>query len=167
MEDDDPTDLPVSKTQLKREAHQAQDLGRALLDLGESDWARLALPERLISALEDARRIRAHGALKRQLQYIGKLMRSVDTAPIAEYLAALQRGRRASAQAHRTLEQWRDRLIDEGDAAIEALLREHPDIDARQLAGLVRQARTERKQNAAPKASRLLFRLLREILGDG
>ncbi len=166
MEDENQTDLRASKSQLKRAAEDAQELGRALLTLTEADWTRLALPDQLVAALREAGRIRAHGALKRHLQYIGKLMRSIDTRPVAEYLATVGAGRRRSAQAHHRLEHWRDRLIDQGDTAIEALLRDYPDVDRRQLTGLVHQARAERKQGAAPKAGRVLFRFLRQAIGE-
>lgn len=164
MDDDDQTEPPVSKSQLKRDADRAQDLGRALLDLTESDWAKLALPDTLVAALSEARRIQSHGARKRQLQYIGKLMRSIDVQPIADYLEALQLGRRQTAQAHHDLESWRERLIEDGDAAISALLAEHAGIDAKQLGGLVRQAQAERNQGGTPRAARALFRFLREAL---
>jgi ribosome-associated protein len=166
MEDDQEQKEPVSKSQRKREANAAQELGRALLDLAESEWKRMSLPDELVAALTEARRLRAHGALKRQMQYIGKLMRSIDTAPVADRLDAIRNENRRAAKAHHRLEDLRDRLIDEGDKAVDALLQEHPHVDAKQLRGLVRQARVERRQGASPRTSRALFRFLRDVIDN-
>ena len=159
-------DLPPSKSQLKRDALALQALGAKLLDLPESDWVALGLPEVLIAALREGKRIRAHGARRRQLQYIGKLMRDIDAGPILDHFQQLRLKSRAQARAHQELEHWRDRLIDEGDSAVEAFLARHAQADRQQLRQLVRQARKQRDLDQPPAASRALFRYLRE-LGDG
>ena len=165
MQDDDfdAGDVAPSKSQLKREAHAQQQLGIALLDIAESEWQALQLPDKLIAALKEAKRLHARGAHKRQLQYIGKLMRDIDTAPIEHYFEEQRLEARRAAQQHHALEDWRDRIIEQGDTAIDAFLAENPQADRQHLRQLARQASKEQARNAPPKASRSLFRYLREI----
>jgi ribosome-associated protein len=164
MEDDYETqDQPPSKSQLKRDAHALQQLGVALLDIPEQDWPTLNLPETLIRALRDAKQTPSHGAHKRQLQFIGKLMRTIDPEPVRRYFEQLRRNTRQQAQRQQTLEVWRDRLIAQGDSAIDAYLNNHPAADRQQLRQLIRQARKEQATNGPPRSSRALFRYLREV----
>ncbi|HHJ16749.1 MAG TPA: DUF615 domain-containing protein [Gammaproteobacteria bacterium] len=164
-EDDefDPETAPPSKSRLKREAHALQQLGIDLLDLSESVWETLGLPETLIAALTEAKRLHSRGGRKRQLQFIGKLMRDVDPEPIEAYFTRQRLKARQLAQAHHQLEDWRDRLIDEGDPAAEDFLQQHPQADRQHLRQLIRQARKEQAQNKPPKSSRALFRYIRDI----
>jgi ribosome-associated protein len=162
-EKSDPRDQPPSKTRLKQDAHELQQLGTDLLEIPESDWLSLQLPDDLISALRETKRIRSRGARKRQLQYVGKLMRGIDPEPIQRYFEQLRLKSRQQAQTHHQLETWRDRLIAEGDPAIEAFLQQHSQADRQHLRQLVRQVRKEREQNKPPKSSRALFRYIREL----
>jgi ribosome-associated protein len=161
-EDLDPDTLPPSKSQRKREAHSVQQLGLKLLEIAESEWQALHLPDRLIDALKQAKRLPARGAHKRQLQYIGKLMRDIDAQPIQAYFEQLRLKARETTHAHQQLEAWRDRMLEEGDAAIEAWLHEHPHTDRQRLRQLVRQANKEQANNKPPRSSRALFRFLRD-----
>lgn len=154
----------VSKSQRKRDAQAAQDLGRQLLDLPESAWKDLALPDMLVAALTEAKRIHAHGALKRQMQYIGKLMRDVDPEPVEAWLRDLEFSRNRDAERHHELEVLRERLLEEGEAGVETLRHDHPDFDEKKVRQLIRQAQTERERGLSPKAARLLFRYLRDEL---
>ncbi|MGD2074290.1 MAG: ribosome biogenesis factor YjgA [Gammaproteobacteria bacterium] len=156
-------DHPPSKSQRKRDAQALQQLGTELLSIPASDWHLLGLPDRLISALEEAGRIRARGARKRQLQYIGKLMRDIDPEPIRRHFESLRLRRREQAHLHHQLEAWRDRLVEEGDSAAEAYLERHPLADRRRLRRLVRQARSEGDGNRGAGARRALFRYLRDL----
>ncbi len=159
----DPNTLPPSKTRLKQEALELQQLGTDLLEVPEADWLALQLPERLMEALRETRRTPPRGgARKRQLQYVGKIMREMDAEPIREYFQ--QRGLKSQRQidAHHRLERWRDRMIEEGETVVEEFLQQHPQADRQQLRQLVRQAHKERDQNKPPKSSRALFRYLRE-----
>ncbi len=163
MVDEERGTLPPSKSQLKREAAELQRLGEALVALSPARRAGVPMPDSLREAVELAARIRQRGGRRRQLQYIGKLMRTIDTAPIRAALEAFERqGAEESARFHR-LERWRDRLLEEGDAALEELLRLSPGADRQRLRALIRQARAERLRGGAPKAARALFRLLREL----
>jgi ribosome-associated protein len=157
-----------SKAQQKREAEAAQALGKTLVGLPAADFNvlldRLDLPEDLREALVACRAIKSHEAHRRQLQYIGKLMRGIETAPIEQKLAELKRGGQvATAQLHQ-LERWRERLLSEGDVALQDLLQLKPQADAAQLRQLIERAHRESAHKQPPRAARLLFRYLRELL---
>jgi ribosome-associated protein len=156
-------DALVSKTQQKRAMHELRALGVALVDLPDSQLAAMTLPESLASAIAAARGMKEHGAKRRQLQLIGKLMRDVDAEPIREQLAAL-RGQSAQAAAHqRRLESWRTRLLDD-DEALTAFAQEHPGADLQALRTAIRNARREQASAKPPRAYREIFRLLREAM---
>lgn len=165
--DDDPEndDIEyVSKTQLKRDAHALQELGRKLVKMPAAQLARLPLDDELREAIGLAQRIRhKHGGFKRQIQFIGKLLRGMDTGPLTDAIERIEmRDRQANAAFHR-LEKWRDRLIDEGDEALAALLECYPQADRQHIRALTRNAMRERKQNKPPAAARALFKYLREL----
>ena len=133
---------PPSKTRLKEDARALQKLGEDLLDVPEADWIALDLPEKLMQALHEAKRLHSrHGARKRQLQYVGKLMREIDAEPVNEYFRHRQLQVRQQAQAHHELEHWRDRMIADADPAIEEFIEQHDQADRQHLRQLVRQAR--------------------------
>jgi ribosome-associated protein len=163
MHDDDAAERP-SKSELKRRSDDLQALGEALIGLSDSELDALPLPEKLLDAVLLARRITAHGGLYRQKQYIGKLMRKVDAEPIRAALEAKRSRERAEALRFRRIEQWRDRLVKEGEAALERLQGEAPQIDVAAIASLIAQARKERDLAAPPRAARELFQLLRAAL---
>jgi ribosome-associated protein len=164
MQDDiDPRELAPSKSQLKRDARSLQKLGADLLDIPESEWASLGLAEDLLSALREAKRLHSRGARKRQLQYIGKLMRDIDPEPIQQYFRQLRLKARQQAQRQHELEGWRDRLIEEGDPALGAFLELHAQADRQHLRQLIRQAKKEHAENKPPKSSRALFRYIRDL----
>ena len=159
----DPENAPPSKSSLKRDAHALQQLGAQLVDLPESVWSMLELPASLVAALSEARRLHARGGRKRQLQFIGKLMRDIDPELIRNYFEQERLKTRKLAQAHHELEAWRDRLIEEGDPAIETFLEQHTQADRQHLRQLVRQAKKELAHNKPPKSSRALFRYIRDL----
>lgn len=161
-----PPDQPPeenSKSQRKREVTALQDLGEELLKLNSGQLEQIPLPEDVRSAIEDALKMNAHGALRRQKQYIGKLMRNVDAAPIQAALDAIKEHGHTSAARFRELERWRDRLLAEGDAAISAFVETYPHADRARLRTLARNAHTEQTRNEAPKSARMLFRYLRDL----
>jgi ribosome-associated protein len=165
MTDETPQEA-TSKTKQKQAMHELQALGEALLDLPAAQLDALQLPDALLRALREAKTIAAHGAKRRQIQYIGRLMRDIDAAPIRERLA-LARGESAQASArHRRLEQWRARLM-EDDAALTEFAQQFPRADTQILRTLIRNARREQKEAKPPRAFRELFRLLREAAADG
>ncbi|MGH8676223.1 MAG: ribosome biogenesis factor YjgA [Burkholderiales bacterium] len=151
----------VSKTRRKQEMHALQALGVALVELPLSQLDALTLPDPLDAAVREAHRIGGHEARRRHLQYIGRLMRSVDPEPIRGALAQLQ-GRAAAARArHRRVEQWRDRLVGD-DEALTEFAREHAHADLQALRTLIRNARKEIAAKREPHAQRALFRVLRD-----
>ncbi len=152
-----------SKSERKRAAHAAQDLGEALIGLRDSELAALNLPERLVDAIREARRIPSRGGGARQRQYIGKLMREIDPEPIRAALAA--RGEQSAREAERfkRLEAWRERLLTQGSAALDELERWRPGIDRPDWMRRIAAAQTEQDRRGAGPASRELFRALRAL----
>jgi ribosome-associated protein len=157
-------ELP-SKTRRKKEMHALQALGGELVLLPEQELASLELPERLLDAVLAARAIPAgrHEARRRQLQYIGKLMRDIDAAPIQAKLAVRQAGAHARTARFKRIEEWRARLL-EDEAALATLAREYPQADAAQLRVLIRESARERAAGRPPRSFRALFRALEAML---
>jgi ribosome-associated protein len=153
---------PVSKTKRKQEMHELQALGAALVELPESQLRVLDLDAGLRDAVLEAKRIRAHEGRRRQLQYIGRLMRDVDPAPIRAHIEALEGGSAEASARHRRLEQLRERLLAD-DGALTDLVAAHPGTDAQALRTLVRNARREQKEGRPPRAFRELFRALKAM----
>jgi ribosome-associated protein len=143
--------------------HALQGLGEQLVGLAPEQLAELALPERLADAIAGAKRITGFEARRRQMQYIGRLMREIDAAPIAERIAGLRNAERSAHARHREAERWRERLLAD-ESALTELARGHPGLDTQQLRVLIRNARREQTQGRAPHASRALFRMLRAVL---
>ncbi|MDH4324154.1 MAG: DUF615 domain-containing protein [Betaproteobacteria bacterium] len=155
----------VSKTRRKQEMHELQALGAELVALSPAHLERMALPPALAQAVRDARRIAAHEARRRQVQYIGKLMRGIDAEPIRAQLAAVHGGSSVERARHQRLEHWRARLL-EDDGALTEFAQAHPAGDLQQLRALIRNARREQAEARPPRAFRELFRVLREAAGE-
>jgi len=154
-----------SKTQRKREMHELQALGARLVELNSEQLVAVGLPEDLREAVEFARRTTKHEARRRQLQYIGRLMRAVDPEPIREKLKVWDGvSAEETARVHR-IERWREKLLG-SDGAIGTLVNAHPGVDTQRLRTLVRNAREERTAGRPPRAYRELFRALRDIIAD-
>ena len=163
----DPQDYqaePPSKSELKRQSRDLQDLGQALVDLPAAEFDALPVPEDLRDAIVAARRITSHGARVRQRLYIGKLLRNIDPEPIREALANRAEVDRQRVRREHTIEAWRDRLLADEPAAWTELAVLVGADNLPQLRSLVRQARAERDAARAPSAARQLFRRLRDLL---
>jgi ribosome-associated protein len=157
-----PDQEPLSKTKLKAAMQELQAMGEELIGLSKAKLAQLNLPESLYDAVKDAQKITSNGAIARQKQYIGRLMREIDTAPIADQLARWK-GTNAEENAHfHQLEKLRSRLI-EDDSALSGFLNEYPQADSQQVRTLIRNARKEAAAGKPPKSSRELFKLLRDL----
>ncbi|MEE9331386.1 MAG: ribosome biogenesis factor YjgA [Methylophilaceae bacterium] len=155
----------ISKTKLKAEADAQQMVGKKLLALTNSQVDKLHLEESLHDAIMEAKRLTSNGAIRRQLQYIGKLMRSTEIEPILEQLARWQgKNNEENARFH-ALERWRDRLINDSatSSTLQAFLTQYPNAEIQQVRTLCRNAQKELSTNKPPKSSRELFKLLREI----
>lgn len=148
---------PPTKGELKRQARSTQDLAERLIDAPAEISDGLALPEKLADAIALARRITAHGAALRQRQFVAKLMRSIDPAPIETALAAEAVAARHEAARFKRAERWRDRLLSE-PAASDEFLAEFPQADRAVLARLVAAAIAERRAPRSAGAGRELFR---------
>jgi len=159
---DSDADLPPSKTQLKAEADAQQALGVRLTELSKDKLLKLNLPEEVFEAVLESRKITANGAIRRHRQYLGRLMREIDTAPIVEQLARWDGKHTAENAYFHGLERWRDRLINDSNAMSEFMAL-HASTDSQQLRTLIRNAQKELAANKPPKSSRELFKLLREI----
>lgn len=159
----DDEDEIVSKSQLKRESLALQAMGEELVGLPAAKLAKIPMPEELADAVALARKIKARGGLKRQLQYIGKVMRSIDAEPIEQALNELKNAAGKEAAKFHRLEQWRDRLVEEGDTVLGELLEEFPHADRQHLRQLIRNAQQEAAKNKPPKSAREIFRYLRDL----
>ncbi len=149
-----------SRSARKRESEGLQELGEQLVDLHDSILAQLDLPETLRDAILAAREITSHGALLRQRQYIGRLMRTIDAGPIRAVLDRQQlRHRAAGARFHR-VEEWRGRLLLEGAAAVPALTAIAPNIEPAELGRLIDAAKRAHDDPTRRAAARALFRYL-------
>jgi len=158
-------ELPPSKTRIKKQMHELRDLGKELTELGKDQLAQLDIPENLRDAIREMKHINKFGAQRRQVQYIGKLMREVDTAPILAKLDVWKgKSQHHTAYMHQ-LERWRDRLM-ENDSALTELLAAHPQADAQRLRTLIRNAHKEQSANKPPKNYREIFQALREIISE-
>lgn len=162
---DETTDQePLSKTRRKAAMQELQSLGEELIALNNSQLAQLDLPEVLLDAVKQAQRITSNGAIARQRQYIGRLMREIDTAPISAMLDKWK-GVNQEENAHfHQLEKLRSRLL-EDDSVLSEYLAAHPDADSQQIRTLIRNARKEAATGKPPKSSRELFKLLRDQSG--
>jgi ribosome-associated protein len=161
----EPTDDYIeekSKSQLKREADALQKIGEQLINMSAHELEDISLPDNLVSAIEDARQMKK-GALKRQRQFIGKLMRDLDPESIIDALEARKAKALEQNRNFHRLEAWRDRLLDEGDAALNEFLDDYTAADRQKLRQLIRQAKKEAEQSKPPKSARNLFRYLREL----
>jgi ribosome-associated protein len=161
MEDDDP--FEISKSQVKRDLDELKKLGNELLEFSDDALRQLILSEVLLEALRTARRITSNSARKRQMQYIGKLLKNEDTDPLIDAVYAHQHQHATHTRDFHKLEELRDKLIREGDSALSDVLELFPRTDRQHLRKLVRQARNEQETKQPPRASRLLFRYLREL----
>jgi ribosome-associated protein len=164
-DDADNGDSRPSKSALKRQSHDLQSLGLALAALSESRLAATPMPEALRDALLEFRRTKSHEGRRRQLQFVGKLMRTADEAPLREAVAAATLGSAKETLALHEAERWRAELIADDDA-LTRWLQDHPDTDTQQLRSLVRAARRDAVVPEArqPKSHRELFQFVKAAM---
>ncbi len=159
---DTEADVEISKSQRKRESHALRDLGETLVKLPAKQLSTIPLSEELRDAIELCRRINSHSARKRQLGFIGKLLRNTETDEIQSALEKLLQQDRQAVQQFHQLEQLRDELIANGDDALHLVTDKHPDVDRQHLRQLIRQARKDHSAQK-PKGPRALFKFLRGL----
>jgi ribosome-associated protein len=161
MEDDE----FISKTRRKRQMTELQQVGAALVRLSPEQIARLDLPEALREAVLECKRFRKHEAVRRQMQYIGRLMRDVDAAPIIEQLHAIEAPSRKQTALLHLAEQWRDEIMHNAEA-IERFAREFPHANLPRLRALAAAATQEKHGGRAPKHFRELFHLINTTIQE-
>ena len=159
------TDQGPSKSQVKRECNHLLDLGEEILKLKIEDLNSLELPEELEVAVTTALKIKSRSGLKRQRQYIGKLLRSIDGKAIESQLNKIQHRHDTNTAQFKRLEKWRDNLIDNDKETLNEVITRFPEIDRQHINQLIRAAHQEKKRNKPPAASRKLFKYLRELEG--
>lgn len=165
QDDVSPADERPSKSQLKREMQSLQQLGEQIIAMSDAQRGRFPLSDDLLKAVEETQRIKAREARRRHMQYVGKLMRGEDLDGIQAVFDEIENETLRRDHAFHRLERWRDRLIAEGDDAMEAFIDEFPKVDRQALRQLIRNARRERDQEKPPTNARRLFKLIRDTAG--
>jgi len=163
MNDQEFTDERPSKSQRKRDVTALQKLGTQLVELNADQLARFNLPERLAEAVAEARRIRDFEGRRRQMQFIGKLMRDIDPAPIQAQLDILRGVAHESNARQHLIERWRDRLLTDADA-LTLFAAEYPRVDLQHLRSLISSVKRDQANARAPKNFRELFRAVRDAV---
>jgi len=161
MEEDD----FISKTRRKKQMSELQDVGAELVGLSAEQLAHFDLPESLREAVEEARRTTRHEARRRQIQYIGRIMRDIDAGPIAEQLAALKAPSKRQTALFHVAERWRQEMLADPET-VARFVREFPEADSHRIRELVNDAREEKRTSRPPKQFRELFHLLTAIVQD-
>lgn len=163
-EDEDQEEIIwVSKSEIKRDAEDLKQLGEKLVNLTKANLTKVPLDDSLKDAIELAQRLQKE-ARRRQLQYIGKLLRSIDAEPIREALEKIENKHNQQQAMLHKLEILRDELVAKGDVALTDLLNEHPSADRQQLRNLIRAAQKEKEQNKPSKAYREIYQILRTLI---
>ena len=153
-----------SKSALKRQMLALQKLGETLVGLSEKQLAKVPIEdERLMEVISEARGMRSHGARRRHLQLIGKLMRDIDAAPIESAIQAMHSQRQGDALAFQRLEELRDEVLAAGMGGTELVVQRWPQADRQQLRQLILQHQRDSERGKPPAAARKLFRYLREL----
>lgn len=161
-QDDDQAWRGPSKSSKKREMHQLQDLGAALVELSSDQLAKVPIPDDLLVAIKDAKRFTKHEARRRQMQYIGRLMRHIDPAPIQAQLDVFKGLSRAEIARQHRLEKLRTDFL-EDEKLVGRIVETWPDADVQHLRALRRNALKERELSKPPRAFRELFKVLRDL----
>lgn len=153
----------ISKTQIKREADDLVALGKRIADLSQDQFDGMPLTDDLRQAIVVARKLSKGGAIKRQFKYIGKLLRSTDVEGINQAIERqLDKDRAATARLH-MMEQWRDKLVEQGDAALSEFLVSYPQADRQHIRQLQRKANQELEKQKPPAAARKIFQYIKEL----
>ncbi len=164
-EADDLVETSISKSEAKRRMLALQEMGEELVALSTDALKKLDLPEDLRVAVLDAKRIgpSKHGGTRRQMQYIGRLMREVEAAPIAEQLQALKAPGRKATAWHHLAERWRERVLTDA-SSLAAFASEFPEADHEALARTIAATHAERSAKQPPKHFRLLYKSIHELI---
>lgn len=154
----------VSKTQRKKNCDNVLHLGEQLITLSKEDLALIQMEDSLRHAVEEALRIKSHGALKRQKHYIAKLMRSMDTEELASQVQRTLHKHDIHNATFKRMEKWRDAMLEDGDQSINAFIKQYPHAERSHLRQLVRNAKKEKQTDKPPVTYRQIFKYIREIV---
>lgn len=153
-----------SKSQVKREMHELQKLGEELVSLSAASRVKVPLDDELKDALQLADKLsNKREALRRHIQFIGRLMRTRELEPIEQALAVLRNTNQAATRQFHKVEQWRDKLLADNDTVTD-FIAAYPDVDVQQLRQLIRNAKKEQEKQQPPKAFRELFQLIKPLI---
>ncbi len=156
----------ISKTRRKRQMKELQDVGAALVKLSAEQLARLTMPESLRDAVLECKRFTKHEAIRRQMQYIGRLMREIDAGPIAEQLARMEAPTKRHTALFHVAEKWRTEILADPATALARFVKEYPEADPHRLRELAETAREEQTTSKPPRNYRELFHVLNAIVQD-
>jgi len=163
--DDDEFEDEKSKSEIKRELLALKELGRTLVELPTKDLNKLELPDDLLESILKAKSL-THGALKRQIGFIGGLIVHEDYEAIQANLDKLSQTHNGEVKQFHQLEQWRDQLLQGDDSIMTVLRNQFEDFDIQHVRQLVRNANKEASQNKPPKSARVLFKYLQQCQQD-
>ena len=153
----------ISKTKRKQQMHELQDIGEELVELSKEALSKIPMSEDLLDAIKEYKRLNAHEARRRQMQFIGKIMRKEDTAPIREKLEQIRGSSTAATALLHRIERYRSAMIAK-DEAITQFLSDFPHASVQELRTLVRNTRKETEQAKPPKSFRELFQFIKAVL---
>jgi len=157
----------LSRTQKKKAAQALQKMGERLIHLSDAQFGALSLPKDLLEAVALARKISSHEARRRQMQYIGRLMREMDAAQVEEALERITSGEEENKRQFKLVERWRDELVAGDEDRMEWLMEQFPAIEALELKRLVDAAQQKQSGANTKKAGRMLFRYLNRMAATG
>ncbi len=165
--DDDEEIIYISKSELKREANEAADLGKELMELAPAQLDKIPLDDDLRAAITLANKIRnKHEGFRRQRQFVAKLVRQADPEPIIEALNKIKNLHAQETVKLHLAEQWRERFMSQGNDAVQAFIDQYPGIDIQRLRQTLRLALKEKAANKPPKYYRELFQIVKEQITD-
>ncbi len=162
QDDELPEKQGLSKSAVKREMLALQQLGQRLMELGPRTWEQVELSTTVRDTLEESRRLKGNTALRRHVRRLGKLLREEDAEQVKALFDRIDNSHTQDMDRFHRLERWRDRLIREGDTALEEMLTVCPEADRQWLRQMIRAARKELEGGKAPAASRKLFKYIRK-----
>lgn len=154
----------ISKSQIKRECDALTELGTELIALTDSQIKTIPMSDSLFAAVMEAKNIRKYSAMKRQRQYVGKLIRKEDWETIQQHLNRLKEPLQQNNARFKKMEQWRDRMLADGDSAVNAFIGEYHDADRQKLRQMAKNAIQEQNTEHPPVHTRKLFKYIREII---
>ena len=154
----------ISKTEVKKEMLVLQKLGIKLVDLPDSQLRNMPIPENLMDSIKLAKTITKHGGLKRQLKYIGKLMRHVDPEPIIQAIDVIENGSQKDKHLFHLKEQWRDKLLEGEKDNLTDFLNQYPSADMQRLRQLVRNYKTAKTEDKKKQLARQVFKIVSELI---